>query len=564
MPIDLQAGVVAPAMDSHRASGQGSTPVAEEAAPPSFFHLAEALGTVRRLYPDLPVLGIQWFHLMHPLHPVQEALLRDVTMATGHPEALTRRGGWFQRLGEWAALVGRQGRCVAYAIYLTSVLVRLRWRVRKAVAQLTDQPFDVVAKTWCFGAASEKRDFYYGDLQRRTAERGRRMLLLAGDGAGSDWRVFSRAHVSAGEPSKLPEWALLPLTAPFRMACKQLVGSIRLRRIGGRSSDVLLQEIGARASRDCLLPSTARNGLLFWVGRTAVRRWHPRAFVTLYEGHGWEKCAWWGVKTADPMCVTVGYQHTVVFPESWSLTRPVIESAQRSVPDLVLSSGTIPSDMMRPGHAGQRTRFIRFGSFRHKGHAVDRPSDADLKTVLVTPEGIASETKALFAFAYQCALSIPTYTFILRSHPAIPMTAALKFSAVDLARAPNLVVSEQASIEEDFKRSSVLMYRGSSSVLYAILNGLFPLNVRLAALFDTDPLYQLGCWRKTCSTPEEFAASLTQHEARAREDVTEEWKAALRYVNEYTVPVTAAGIDQFIRAIGLQGGGSSRVPPRDP
>ncbi|MBI3608062.1 MAG: hypothetical protein HY207_08855 [Nitrospirae bacterium] len=436
--------------------------------------------------------------------------------------------------------------------------------MRKAVAQLRSQHFDVVAKTWCFGVVSEERDFYYGDLQRRMAERGRRMLLLAGDGAGSDWRVFSRTHVSVDEPCKLPEWALVPLTAPLCMALKQLAGSIRLRGIGGRSSSVLLRQIGARASRDCLLPSTTRNGLFFWIGQTAVRRWRPRVFVTLYEGHGWEKCAWWGAKSADPTCVTTGYQHTVLFPESRSLTRPVIEGAQRSVPDLVLSSGTIPSDMMRPGHAGQGTRFIRFGSFRHKGYAVDRPSDAGLKTVLVTPEGIASETKALFAFAYQCALRIPAYTFILRAHPAIPMTAALKLSAIDLAGAPNLVVSEQASIEDDFKRSSVLMYRGSSSVLYAILNGLFPLNIHLAPLFDTDPLYQLECWRKSCSTPEGFADALTQHETRTREDLSTEWRAALRYVSEYTVPVTVDGIDQFIRATGLQGAGASRLSPGDP
>lgn len=273
MPIDLQAGVVVPPIGSLHASGQRHAPASEESVHPSFSRLAEALGTARRLSPGLPVLGIQWLHLMHPLHPVQEELLRIADRTTKDPGTLARGGGWLKRISELAGLVWRQGRCVAYALYLTSVLGRLRWRMRKAVAQLRSQHFDVVAKTWCFGVVSEERDFYYGDLQRRMAERGRRMLLLAGDGAGSDWRVFSRTHVSVDEPCKLPEWALVPLTAPLCMALKQLAGSIRLRGIGGRSSSVLLRQIGARASRDCLLPSTTRNGLFFWIGQTAVRRW---------------------------------------------------------------------------------------------------------------------------------------------------------------------------------------------------------------------------------------------------------------------------------------------------
>ena len=131
------------------------------------------------------------------------------------------------------------------------------------------------------------------------------------------------------------------------------------------------------------------------------------------------------------------------------------------------------------------------------------------------------------------------------------MNRVLKTLSVDVTSQPNIVISDLEDITQDFKRSSVLIYRGSSVVLYAILHGLFPVNVHVENLIDTDPLYTLESWRKICAAPEEFANILDQHERTPVERLETEWRTAVSYVENYTVRVGECRIDQFLAEVGL-------------
>jgi hypothetical protein len=294
--------------------------------------------------------------------------------------------------------------------------------------------------------------------------------------------------------------------------------------------------------------------------KTAVRRWRPRAFVTLYEGHAWETCARWGVKAADAACQTVGFQHTAVFPESLSLMAPPEATAVRLIPDVVLGSGQIPLEWMAPGHARAQARLVRFGSFRSHGATVDRPADRGRRVVLVTPEGIASEVKALFEFAGACAVRLPHYTFVLRCHPEVPMAMVRRVVSMNLAAQPNIQLSDRHPIEEDFARSSAILYRGSSAAAYALLHGLLPVYVHVPGRYDQDPLYGLSAWRTRCGTPEELAEVLARHERSPMDRLEAAWQAAVRYLHDCIGPVTDERIDALIEAAGL---GSPTMAPME-
>jgi len=66
--------------------------------------------------------------------------------------------------------------------------------------------------------------------------------------------------------------------------------------------DPLLKRAAALASRDCLAPDTAEAALCFWVGKAAASMWRPKAVIMLYEGHAWERCLSWGIKSATAEC----------------------------------------------------------------------------------------------------------------------------------------------------------------------------------------------------------------------------------------------------------------------
>lgn len=499
--------------------------------------LAQTLQTVRRRCAGLPVLAIRWMHVKHPLHEVQEAFLRGTT------EALQA-----QQAGnvQW---VRQCMRCLLFGGLVSIRLVGLRLVMRRSLARLRRQSFDLIARTCCFGTdrAADGRDFYYGDLQQRFARRGIRMLVLCGDATEGDWRQFAKNQFSVHPDPRAPELCLIAWHVPLRMAIRQLASAWRLARMARQASDVLMREVARCAAWDCLAPDTLLNSLSYWVARVAVRRWRPRAYLTLYEGHAWEVCAWQGVKAVDSACRTVGYQHTAIFEESMALTEPAEEVGCR--PEVVLCLGEIPMELLRAGHAPLGTPLLGFGTFRYQGAGCHQPADLARRTILVTPEGIASEIAALFTFAVACAERLPSHTFVLRCHPQIPMAEALRLVDADVTRHANIILSEGRSLEEDCARSSGLLYRGSSTVMYAILQGLRPIYLRVDALRDRDPVYGLTAWRQRCEMPEEFERLVRQDEHGSRASRSAEWDAAARYVRSYTEPVTDERIAALIEAI---------------
>lgn len=459
--------------------------------------------------------------------------------------------GWNGGIG--LTFVRRIVSCLLYAVSLTFRLLVLRVVLQRQLASLRRQPFDLIAKTCCFGSEQPlgNRDFYYGDLQQRLAKRGVRMLLLCGNVLGGSWIAFGKAHLSISAMAHLPELSLLHPFAPIGLAWQQLRACLRLHRLAARSSDPLTRQICFLASEDCFHSSTTMAALGFWIGRAAVQTWQPRAFMTFYEGHAWEQCLRWGAKSVRTGCLTVGYQHTMVFRESLALITPPADLAGRSLPDLVLCLGQASLNLLQPGHTHYPSRLLRFGSFRCQTAAADQPADPHRRTVLVTPEGIASEVHVLFSFAVECARRMPFYTFVLRCHPEVPMPRALDLLGVDLRRLPNIILSEHKDIEEDFARSYAILYRGSTAVLYAILRGLLPINLRGKALGDGDPLFRLQSWRRHVTTPEEVAALLAQDARAPWEQREVEWKIAADYVRLYIEPVGDNRVETFLRMVGL-------------
>jgi len=526
------------------------------------------LNRVRRLCPDLPVLAIQWMAVKHPLYAVQERLLKASSMP--EPARPFRRlagrrpilefGTVAARLGELPRLATWCLRCLAHAASLSTIIALLRWQLRRELATLKHQSFALIAKTWCFGPERlpGDRDFYYGDLQRRLAGRGVRMLLLCGNANWGratlrGWRTFARAHSQLGEVPRLPALSLSPLFAPFRIAAQQVRASWRLGAIAHRARSPLLAAVSLAARRDAFSPQTMDNALLFWIAKSAVARWRPQAFVALYEANSWERCVWWGVKTAHAACRTVGYQHTVLFPYARSLLRPYVDARARSLPDIVLCLGRATRERLREHHEPHGVSLIPFGSFRHNGATPATSVPIDRRTILVVPEGILSEVQLLFGFVARCAGRLPEYTFILRCHPQIPMVEALERIPHRLAELPNVAVSDRQTIEEDFARASILLYRASSAVLYGILHGLLPIALHGGSPLEPDPLDGLTAWRRRCSTPEELEVLLRAHEHAGRDTLEAEWQTARGYVREHAGEVEESSIRELLTAVGLGG-----------
>ena len=168
------------------------------------------------------------------------------------------------------------------------------------------------------------------------------------------------------------------------------------------------------------------------------------------------------------------------------------------------------------------------------------------------PEGNLTESKLLFDFALNVARLVPDHRFIFRCHPLLPFEKVRGHLSQNLDGFANVVVSQESAISADFARSSVVLYRGSSAVSHAVLDGLRPVYVRRESdIFDVDPLFELQAWRDYVSSEDELCQLLRGYSNLGDAEALASWKPAWDYVNSYTVPVDETSIDRFVTATGL-------------
>ena len=204
--------------------------------------------------------------------------------------------------------------------------------------------------------------------------------------------------------------------------------------------------------------------------------------------------------------------------------------------------------MMQHSHERAGAKLIVFGSHRRsatKEFSSPRPRQ---RRVLVVPEGNLKESKLLFDFALRLAPLVPDHELVFRCHPLLPFDQVRSHLEQDPDHFSNVTVSSRRNITEDFEESSVLLYRGSSAVFYAVLRGLRPVYLRDHALFDIDPLFELEVWREYVTAEDELGGILRRYSEMDPETVYEEWVAARDYVDSYTAPVSGESVDRFLSA----------------
>jgi hypothetical protein len=179
-----------------------------------------------------------------------------------------------------------------------------------------------------------------------------------------------------------------------------------------------------------------------------------------------------------------------------------------------------------------------------------------LRTVLVIPEGMLAEAIRLFNTACIAAVACPEHRFIFRCHPVMPFEQVRPHLDEDPVRFPNVEISTHAAIREDFARASVVLYRGSSAVLYAVLYGLKPIYLRDERYAHSDPLFELLDWRASVSSVRELERALKQYATVSYERAFVQWRRAVECVKQSVVPVTDVSVDRLLEAVGEAGGPS--------
>jgi len=102
-----------------------------------------------------------------------------------------------------------------------------------------------------------------------------------------------------------------------------------------------------------------------------------------------------------------------------------------------------------------------------------------------------------------CANKFPQIKFIWRFHPTINLDSVLH-KIIDKDKFPKNIIISKKKLIKDIYRSSFFLYRGSTSAITALQNGLYPIYLNLNHSVNVDPIYDFKVWKTEINTFDNF------------------------------------------------------------
>lgn len=220
-----------------------------------------------------------------------------------------------------------------------------------------------------------------------------------------------------------------------------------------------------------------------------VKKGKPRFLVTTYEGHALERILFERARKINREIKCIGYQHALVFKFQHAIRRNLASDFN---PDFIFTSGEIGKYQLLNSPQLNGVKIDVLGSNRGSNKNSEIRSEklnGNKFTCLVIPEALPIECDLLFNISLECALKNINLNFIWRLHPLMNFKELLNGNTRYKNLPSNIILSEN-SLDEDISNSGFVLYRGSTAVVKAVLNGLIPIYFGQESEMTIDPLYE--------------------------------------------------------------------------
>ncbi len=324
----------------------------------------------------------------------------------------------------------------------------------------------------------------------------------------------------------LPKY--LPIILELKIRTKLILEAINILRF--RSKNTFEKRIKLYASLSSLFSGTFNNYRLAILVKEIVKNNRVENIFTTYEGHPWERLIFGFARRINPKILCVGYQHAIVFRKQHSIRRKLNNSFE---PDYILCSGEHSFKQFQKINYLPDERLILFGSCRGENKLIKRLAVDSKKrnTFLLLPEGDLVECIPLVEFAISIAIRFKHLKFIIRFHPVTSTKKVFK-QCPKLAQISNVEISK-ISLEDDFKRAQFAIYRGSTTIIKAVLNGLVPIYFSKSDEISIDPLFEFENKRFNFSKPDD----VKKIEKTSHTELINNQKKLIQHVKQFFSPI---------------------------
>lgn len=385
-------------------------------------------------------------------------------------------------------------------------------------------------------------DFYFGNLPDLIQAEGHRVLVALIDHTAKP--DTSRALLWGKNTSpRLILSGNLDIHGELFLYRKLRKTSSRLAIHSRRNESSFLKRVFERASLEAMSAGARSSLRLSEQVKRLVASVNPKMLVVTYEGHAWERMAFSAAREADAGVMCVGYLHAAIFRLQHSALRKLGKTFD---PDLILTAGAVSKKQIEnnPAMHGIPVRILGSNrAFKLPTTSEDTTRDevgdtgqveplfTERNVCLVLPEGILSECLILAEFCLSCAELLPEMRFIFRLHPLISPDT-LRRVVPRLRKPPANVEISQTSLEDDIKRATCALYRGSTAIVKVVCSGVQPVYLAKDGEMTIDPLYEMANLRVTFRSPEGFKSIIRGEKTTPSKDPVD-MRTPISYCQEF-------------------------------
>ncbi len=235
--------------------------------------------------------------------------------------------------------------------------------------------------------------------------------------------------------------------------------------------------------------------------KEALKFYAPKAIMTTFEGHSWERVLFKVANDYDGDLLRMGYQHSIVTKRAYAIARPL---GREYDPDIIFTSGDITNLFFKKLHKNYHSKIVTLGS-RKKSAYLSNTEKVKKKVCVVLPEGVVEECEKLFRFSIKCAQEVPNMEFIWRLHPVISFKEVFHYMSINELDLPGNITISNSSIDDDILNSKFALYRGTTAIVEAIYGKVIPIYLAIDDEMTIDLLYEFDVkYRKIVFSVDDF------------------------------------------------------------
>lgn len=373
-----------------------------------------------------------------------------------------------------------------------------------------------------------KSDFYFFELPQKIEKKKVSSLQIYINFTNRSSSNIAKQWKNKQVVSKLlPRY--LPLFEEIRIRGLLFLEAIKILKIKSLSN--FEKKLKYLAAIDSLSSATHSNYRIAVLVKRYIKNKSSKRIFTTYEGHPWERLIFAMAREVNSSIKCIGYQHALVFRNQHAIKRKLEKNFE---PDYILFSGKKGMDDFKKINYLPSNRLILFGTnrimFLNKTPKKVKPIKRNV--FLTLPEGDLIECIPLTKFVIQLAKVYSNFHFIIRFHPITKLNQVKRECPNLIQNLPNLELS-QFSFEDDLKRSDYAIYRGSTTIIRAIQNGLVPLYYHKQNEITIDPLFEINQEKINLSVPKDLSLIFN----KSFDEIEKSQSKLIEHVNDFFSPL---------------------------